>query len=63
VALGAIEAGQVHAAEEVIGGVVLHVQHDKVVDLLLARRRGPGRLHLAKACPDASPDSVSFLWI
>ena len=51
VPLDAVEAGQVHAAKEVIGRVILHVQHHEVVDLVLAWRWRPARRDFAKALP------------
>ena len=37
VPLDAVEARQIHAAEVVVGGVVLHVEHYHVLDLRLMR--------------------------
>jgi hypothetical protein len=47
--LDAVEAGQAHAPEIIIGRVVLHVEHDEVVDLVLAARCGHDGLDAAKA--------------
>ena len=46
----AVKARQSHAAEDLVGGVVLHVQHNKVIDLALPRRRLTLGSDLAKAC-------------
>ena len=47
--LDAVEAGQAHASEIIIGRVVLHVEHDEVVDLVLAARCGHDGLDAAEA--------------
>jgi len=49
-----IETGQVHAPEDLVRRMVLHVQYDQVIDLVLSRRsfalgpdRTESRSHLA----------------
>ena len=48
----AVEALEPHATKVVVRRVVLHVEHDEVVDLVLARRRREARLALAELAPD-----------